>query len=209
MAVDQDERGKWMMTDLERAKLPPDGRVVARFHTVPDEVRRAPNAFTPPAISIGTGWGKRGLLALGLAIGALWALGAPYWPAEWTRPVTTGAFAFAAGIVAALWINFRLWKRQQPYLEIRAREADTEDVTVTCLAHGIAWATPAISHTVQYDAIDEVMEHDGLVLIRYRLFVLHIPERGFAVAADKAFLMDTLFRRVAADKLIGLAAVQG
>lgn len=197
------------MTDMERTNLPPEGRVVARFHTVPDEVRRAPNAFTPPAISIGTGWGKRGLLALGLAIGALWALGAPYWPAGWTGPVTTAALAFVIGILAALWINFRLWKRQQRYLEVRARESETEDVTVSCLPGGIAWTTPAISHTVSYDAIDEVMEHEGLVLIRYRLFVLHIPERGFAGAADKAFLMDTLFRQVAADRLIGLAAVQG
>ncbi len=189
--------------------IPAAGRVVARFHSTPDEVRRAPNAFTPPALQIGTRWGKRGLLALGLAIGAGWALAAPYWPEGWSRPVMTASVAFLLGIVAALWINFRLWKGQQRFLEGLAREADTEDVVVTCFPDRIVWATPSISHAITYDGMDEVLEQQGLVLIRFKLFVLHIPERGFATPEDKTFLMDTLYRRVAADKLIGLAAAQG
>ncbi len=45
-----------------------------------------------------------------------------------------------------------------------------------------------------------------MLLIRYRLFVLYVPARGFTSAEDKAYLMGALRAHVAPEKLAGLGA---
>lgn len=187
----------------------PADRIVARFRTDPEEVRAAASALTPTGVTIGKGWTKRGLLVLGLAIGAGWALGSPYWPPGWTAPVTTAALSFVLGGIAAIALNVLLFRRQQRLLTAMAREAEVVEVTVSCGERSIVWATPAISHSLNYADIDAATELNNVVLIRYKLFVLHIPARGFSTSGDKGYLLDTLRRHVAPDRLTGLTVPQG
>lgn len=187
--------------------LKPGGRVVARFHTEPAEVWATGSAFIPP-LHIGIPGGKKGLFVLGLAAGMVLALGRDYLPG-WPNWLTWVLW----GLVSGLFLSTTLWillgRRSQRHMAVMARQNETQEATVTCHEDGLSWATPEIVHTLAYRAIDQAAENAGTILIRYRLFVLYVPPRGFLSPDDRDHLIGALTAALPPDKRAGLAVAEG
>jgi hypothetical protein len=183
-------------------------RVVARFTTHAGEVQRAGATFTP-AISVGSRLGKWGLAGLGFAGGMGWMLSKDLWPPGWVGPASNSLLGFVIGFMAAIATFFVMGRRQRLKMAALAREDDTQHVVVRCGSEGLSWATEHLTHTMSYGAVEQAVVKDNLLLIRHRLFVFYVPERGFATAEDRAFLIRSLQQNVAAEKLSGLMTGQG
>lgn len=192
------------MADIVPAEVMAGGRVVARFQTRSSEIFATGTPFHP-APPLAGAWAKPLLFAAGLVIGVIIAFGGdilPVWPwwLNWVLPgVVVGFF-----LSTLFWL--RMGKRSQKEMAKLARIDESQDVTVTCHASGLSWATASVIHYIAYGGIDQVVEQGGTVLIRYKLFVVYVPDRGFATPEDKAHLLDALRATVAPEKLAGLAA---
>lgn len=192
------------MPDIEPAKLMTGGRVVARFRTDPSEIFSTGTPFHP-APPLAGALAKPLLFVVALAVGLVLAFGQDYlpgWPSwlTWVLP----------GIVLGLFLSTLFWtwmgNRTQREMAVLARRDQTYDVTVTCHASGLSWASEEAVHYLTYRTIDQVVEQNGMVLIRHKLFVVYVPPRGFASPEDKAHLIEALRAHVAPEKLAGLAA---
>ncbi len=178
--------------------------MVARFRTDPGEVVASGVSFTPP-LHFAMPFGKAGLYVFGLVLGVLIAFGRDYLPG-WPDWLSTSLFSLVVGLLLSTLLWTALGRRNQRLLAAIGRTEETQEVTVSCGDEVLTWSTAEISHRLAYAAIDEAKEQGDMLLIRYKLFVLYVPARGFASPEDRDYLIGALCAHVAPEKLAGLGA---